>query len=311
MARKKKHEEHVNHERWLVSYADFVTLLFATFTALFAISNADKEKFAAMAKSLKNSFSTDVPTDVKTIGLKGRGLKEHTKTPFLRDLFPQMKKSEGRGSSDTGTEPDGESAQGEETNVGLPDHVGQHGSILDEPGEIDGIPHTEGTAPAPGDGKGQTDLKGWVPKVEQGVEQVIQGSQLGQALNVRKDRRGLVISLSEAAFFEPESPFVKPESVPKLDKLFDFLKKEKLRLRIEAHMDDSPMTNGRFESSWDLTAARASKLLQHMIANYEFPPELISAAGFGSAHPIDSNATELGRSRNRRVDLVIEGPEET
>ena len=51
MARKKKPEEHVNHERWLVSYADFITLLFATFTALYAISNADKEKFADMAHS--------------------------------------------------------------------------------------------------------------------------------------------------------------------------------------------------------------------------------------------------------------------
>ena len=77
MARKKKHEEHVNHERWLVSYADFITLLFAVFTALFAISNADKEKFADMAKSLRNAFSTDKPTTVTNISLKGRGLEDH------------------------------------------------------------------------------------------------------------------------------------------------------------------------------------------------------------------------------------------
>jgi chemotaxis protein MotB len=44
MVRRQKHEEHVNHERWLVSYADFITLLFATFTALFAISKRRQGK---------------------------------------------------------------------------------------------------------------------------------------------------------------------------------------------------------------------------------------------------------------------------
>ena len=44
MGRKHKHPEHENHERWLVSYADFITLLFATFTALYAIATADLAK---------------------------------------------------------------------------------------------------------------------------------------------------------------------------------------------------------------------------------------------------------------------------
>ena len=44
MSRKQKKHEHVNHERWLVSYADFITLLFAFFVVLFASSQADKKK---------------------------------------------------------------------------------------------------------------------------------------------------------------------------------------------------------------------------------------------------------------------------
>lgn len=59
MARKKKPEEHVNHERWMVSYADFMTLLFATFTALFAISNADLNKLMALKKSVNKAFGND------------------------------------------------------------------------------------------------------------------------------------------------------------------------------------------------------------------------------------------------------------
>ena len=57
MARKKKHEEHVNHERWLVSYADFITLLFAFFVVMFAASNADSQKAGQVAKAVEVAFA--------------------------------------------------------------------------------------------------------------------------------------------------------------------------------------------------------------------------------------------------------------
>src|ERR1700709_1046345 len=53
---KKKHAEHVNHERWLVSYADLLTLLFAFFVVLFASSVSDKKKATKMALSMQNAF---------------------------------------------------------------------------------------------------------------------------------------------------------------------------------------------------------------------------------------------------------------
>ena len=60
MARKKKHEEHENLERWLVSYADFMTLLFATFVVLYALSQVDVAKFTKLGESLKVGFSQSV-----------------------------------------------------------------------------------------------------------------------------------------------------------------------------------------------------------------------------------------------------------
>ena len=56
MARKHKHPEHVNHERWLVSYADFITLLFATFTALYALSRSDVDRAKQVAESMRYYF---------------------------------------------------------------------------------------------------------------------------------------------------------------------------------------------------------------------------------------------------------------
>lgn len=57
MARKKKHEEHENHERWLVSYADFITLLFAFFTSMYALSSVNEGKFRVLSQSLASAFT--------------------------------------------------------------------------------------------------------------------------------------------------------------------------------------------------------------------------------------------------------------
>jgi chemotaxis protein MotB len=71
MARKKKHAAHENHERWLVSYADFITLLFAFFVVMFASSQADKAKAkqfsAAVTDALENGGSAGLPAKVAMI----------------------------------------------------------------------------------------------------------------------------------------------------------------------------------------------------------------------------------------------------
>lgn len=56
MARKKRHEEHENHERWLVSYADFITLLFAFFVVMYALSSVNEGKYKILSDSLNTAF---------------------------------------------------------------------------------------------------------------------------------------------------------------------------------------------------------------------------------------------------------------
>ena len=53
---KRKHEEHANHERWLVSYADFITLLFAFFVVLYASSQVDHRKAGKLAMAIQAGF---------------------------------------------------------------------------------------------------------------------------------------------------------------------------------------------------------------------------------------------------------------
>ncbi len=58
---KKKHEEHENHERWLVSYADFITLLFAFFVVMYSVSSVNEGKYRILSESLSGSFSKTKP----------------------------------------------------------------------------------------------------------------------------------------------------------------------------------------------------------------------------------------------------------
>ena len=73
---KKKHEEHVNLERWLISYADFVTLLFATFTALYAVSQVDKSKALAFEESIKQSMGASSYDPLRPAGGNHRGFHD-------------------------------------------------------------------------------------------------------------------------------------------------------------------------------------------------------------------------------------------
>lgn len=80
---KKKHPEHVNLERWLVSYADFITLLFAFFVVMYSIANQDKAKIKQITESIEKSFiGASGKLDLGT-GQKVNVMTE-TLTPFGR-----------------------------------------------------------------------------------------------------------------------------------------------------------------------------------------------------------------------------------
>ncbi|HVX66675.1 MAG TPA: flagellar motor protein MotB, partial [Bryobacteraceae bacterium] len=72
MSRKKKPEAHANHERWMVSYADFVTLMFAFFVVMFAASQADKSRAKQVSESVKKALEEGRVTAVVTRALGGR-----------------------------------------------------------------------------------------------------------------------------------------------------------------------------------------------------------------------------------------------
>ena len=81
MARRRKVEEHVNHERWLVSYADFITLLFAFFVVMYSISSVNTGKYRVFSDTLESEFSkpTNSPQPIIEEAMKSEAPKEPEK----------------------------------------------------------------------------------------------------------------------------------------------------------------------------------------------------------------------------------------
>jgi chemotaxis protein MotB len=239
---KRRHTAHPNHERWLVSYADFITLLFAFFVVMFAASREDKGKIGKLARAIQSAFSE---LGIFTVAA--------ARTPSMTagppgDAFP--------------------------------------------------------SAPALVESAGMGNLFKLQKELAQAMAAEIERGEIG----VRMGREGLVVSLREVGFFDSGSAEVKLKSEPSIARIAKVLEGERNYVRIEGHTDNVPIHNERFASNWELSTARATEMTKLFITRYGFPPERLSAAGFGEFHPVAPNETEKGRALNRRVDIVILAP---
>jgi chemotaxis protein MotB len=113
-------------------------------------------------------------------------------------------------------------------------------------------------------------------------------------------------------FFDTGQAVLKPEGRAELDQLaVALLELEKKIpgeiawvLRVDGHTDVRPISSSNFRSNWDLSAARAISVVQHLISKGISPQHLV-AAGFGEFQPIDPDKTEEAYSRNRRIELKL------
>ncbi len=118
-------------------------------------------------------------------------------------------------------------------------------------------------------------------------------------------RDGLVISLREAGFFDSGSATPKPEALPTLRQIAAKLGATPYDLRIEGHTDNVPIHNAEFDSNWELSAARATRIARLFLDMKAIPPDRLSAAGTPSFIPWPATTLRQGRAENRRVDLVV------
>lgn len=119
-----------------------------------------------------------------------------------------------------------------------------------------------------------------------------------------KNDAKITIRLSEGVLFDEGSAIIKADSAQTLDILADELKKNNKQIQIEGHSDNLPVVGGKYSSNWELSSARAINILNYLISKGVDKTRL-SAIGYADNKPVAQNNTEEGRSKNRRVDIVI------
>lgn len=107
MARRKRQEEHENHERWLVSYADFITLLFAFFVVMYSVSSVNEGKYKVLSETLEGVFQATQRT-IKPIQIGQEGAS----APTSEDVTVQPFDNPDRNPVDGGIE-DGKGGEGQ------------------------------------------------------------------------------------------------------------------------------------------------------------------------------------------------------
>ncbi len=230
---KKKHEEHENHERWLVSYADFITLLFAFFVVMYAVSSVNEGKYRVLSESLVSSFSNSKPVGELSI----MDLPVSKSRPIIvQDQNP-----------------------GKKTNS-------------------------------------RTFLK---------VANAITTSSMPQGVTVTSTDRGLNIRIKDDALFQSGSAEINPSIQEFLDLVAGLVGDLPNFIAVEGHTDDQPIRTTQYPSNWDLSTGRANTLVRYFTEKHHLRPERFSSTGYAGTRPIQSNATPVGKSSNRRVELIV------
>jgi chemotaxis protein MotB len=125
-------------------------------------------------------------------------------------------------------------------------------------------------------------------------------------LETKITRRGLVIRLlTDNVLFDSGEAKVKPRALPLLGKIAGLLQVDKEHpINVEGHTDNVPIHSGAFPTNWELSTARASSVTRFLIEK-KAPAKRMGAVGYAQLHPIASNRSADGRSRNRRVEIVL------
>jgi chemotaxis protein MotB len=117
--------------------------------------------------------------------------------------------------------------------------------------------------------------------------------------------RGLVLSLEEAGSFPAGRADLTAEASRVMLTVADAVRDLPNLIRVEGHTDDTPISTPLFVSNWELSTARATRVVELLIGPGRVDPRRLSAAGYAEYRPRVANASAEARARNRRVDIVV------
>ena len=260
MARKRRTEERENHERWLVSYADFITLLFAFFVVMYSISSVNEGKYRVLSDSLVAAFREPA-----------RNLEPVQIGELMRAPAPSEAVLNGAGSIiEVFKEPPAE---------------------LEDSAVQAQVPVDEGADEA---------VQTLADSIEASMSELVDDG----LIKIRRDKRWIEVEIKSSILFASGSAALSAQSMPVLEELAEKFKPLDNVIHVEGFTDNVPINNFEFLSNWELSAARAASVV-HLFTHLGIAPMRLAAIGYGEFRPVATNATAVGRAKNRRVVLVI------
>ncbi len=269
-----EHEEHENHERWLVSYADMMTLLMVLFIVMFAISQVDQRKFMALKTGLAAGFGAPVAFVDGADRLLDPGGSVAPDTVNLAGSAGDGKAS----AADKATRQKQEQAQAaavaklvEATNRAQVER------------EVNNL-----------------------RKARAQIAAALARQGLSNAATFRFDERGLVVTIAtDKVLFDSGSASLTPEGKRILDAVAPTLADLPNRLSIDGHTNWLPISTPQFPSNWELSGDRASGVLRYLIAEHGIPGTRMTATGFADTRPLLPRSNPRALVVDRRVEIVV------
>lgn len=267
MKRKKK-EEHPNHERWLVSYADFITLLFAFFVVMFAAANMDKNKARELARAMQAAFSNVVVFNDKTDGgvVRLQSPQSQLINPSDNNVSPQNVKQYAN-----------------------PTFMIEDKEVVER---LDRVPF--------GEIKPAQDIE----EAYRIITAMIEKSGLQNVLTVKWVSKGIKVYALSALLFPPGGDKLTSAGQALLERIGTILASLPNYLLIEAYTDNTPVS-GKFTDNQTLSQARADYVRQKFIDDNKISGAKVLAVGRGELFPIAPNDTATNKERNRRLELTV------
>lgn len=153
------------------------------------------------------------------------------------------------------------------------------------------------------------DVESELNELEEQLKEYIDTLGLGDRISIEVEERGIVIRSMDNVFFDSGKDDIKPESLEILKSVAEILNREEFvdrQIKVEGHTDsDSIIRSSRFPTNWELSSARATRVLRYMVENESIEGYRISSAGYSYYREIAPNDSPENKAKNRRVDIVI------
>lgn len=257
-------------ERWLITYADMITLLLVLFIILYSTANADLEKFQDLADALREGFN------VADGGSEAEGpIGEKQGASLIFD-------TSGGGTSPLELFPENQ----------IPIKIFDFAKMLQGGGDGD-------------QGSLRSLLEGMVDEAVEALEGLEEIGDEGAGINVEYNERGIVITIfPDQILFDSGSAQLKPGFKRILDVLTEQFKRLPNNIEVQGHTDNQAISTASFPSNWELSSSRAGAVVRYM-ETLGLASRRLAAAGYADTRPVVDNSTRQGRARNRRVEIVV------